>query len=107
MTLQLIYRPHVQRSLSQPAPFRLIFSFLPPDAPRGQLSVGVAVRGLDAGSEFVPVFCPDGSALEAGLTLFDAAGGVVRLMLQHSQPADRVFRLAIAAPFWVSRPSLG
>ena len=37
--------------------------------------MGVAVSGLEEGSEFVPIFCPDGAALESHVTLFDRVGG--------------------------------
>ncbi len=37
--------------------------------------MGLAVAGLEEGSEFVPVFSPDGSTLEGHVTLFDNAGG--------------------------------
>ena len=40
-----------------------------------QVSMGVAVSGLEEGSEFVPIFCPDGAALESHVTLFDRVGG--------------------------------
>ena len=40
-----------------------------------QVSMGLAVVGLEEGSEFVPVFSPDGSTLEGHVTLFDGSGG--------------------------------
>lgn len=40
-----------------------------------QVSLGLAVVGLEEGSEFVPIFCPDGAALESHVTLFDKFGG--------------------------------
>jgi hypothetical protein len=39
-----------------------------------QISMGLAVAGLEEGSEFVPVFSPDGTALEGHVTLFDTTG---------------------------------
>ncbi len=36
-----------------------------------QVSLGASVEGLDAGSEFVPIFCPDGAPPETFITLYD------------------------------------
>ena len=66
-----------------------------------QVSMGLSIAGLDEGSEYVPVFCADGSSLETHVVLYDANQALLRLALRHEQQAQRVFRVDVFAPFWV------
>lgn len=52
------------------------------------------------GSEFVPIFCPDGSQLETFVTLFDSKRDLLRLQLAHQQEPLEPFVVHVFAPYW-------
>jgi hypothetical protein len=66
-----------------------------------KVSMGLAIAGLEEGSEFVPVFCPDGSLLESHVTLYDVHRSILRLSLDHQQNAFQTFQVDVYAPFWI------
>ena len=66
-----------------------------------KVSMGLAVAGLEEGSEFVPVFCPDGTAPENHVTLYDTNRSILRLSLEHQQKALHVFQIQVYAPYWI------
>ena len=65
-----------------------------------KVSMGLALEGLDAGSEFVPIFCPDGSAPETNLTLYDANRDFIRLSLSHKQESLEPFSVSVSSAYW-------
>ena len=66
-----------------------------------KVSMGLAVAGLEEASEFVPVFCPDGTAPENHVTLYDTNRSILRLSLEHQQKALHVFQIQVYAPYWI------
>lgn len=65
-----------------------------------KVSIGVVLQGLEAGSEFVPIFCPDGSAPETNLVLFDERKDLMRLTLSHKQEPLEPFTVSVSSAYW-------
>jgi hypothetical protein len=59
----------------------MIFHILNGRVPHAQVSLGASLQGMEAGSEFVPIFCPDGSLPETFLTLYDEHRDTLRSLV--------------------------